>query len=99
MDPLLTCGMIASGRIAPLAPDILRVGGELRPEHSTEQGKQASFLPFRDAAFARVHCGFLLHLYLELLPLLAEEAHRILVPGGELTVLLPTSATRRAPRT
>src|SRR5579872_6117279 len=71
MDPLLTYGMIASGRLAPVAPDILRVGAEIRPERSVEAGKQPSYLPFRDGAFARVHCGFVLHLYLEILELLA----------------------------
>jgi SAM-dependent methyltransferase len=95
LDPLLTPGMIASGRLAVVAPDILRVGGEVRPEHSTEAGKQRSYLPFRDGVFARVHCGFVLHLYLEVLDLLALETHRVLKPGGELTVLLPDLADGR----
>lgn len=89
MDPLLTSGMAASGRLAVLPPDIRRVGAELRPLHSVERGKQPSFLPFVDGAFRRVHCGFVLHLYLEVLELLAEETFRVLQPGGELQVLLP----------
>jgi hypothetical protein len=89
MDPLLTTGMIESGRLAPLPRDILRVGAEVRPPHSVEAGKQLSFLPFRSGAFTRVHCGFMLHLYLEVLDLLAEETQRVLARGGELTVLLP----------
>ena len=89
LDPLITSGMIASGRLAPLPPGILRVGGEIRPPHSLERDRERSYLPFRDAAFTRVHCGFLLHLYLELLDLVAEETYRVLAPGGDLTVLLP----------
>jgi SAM-dependent methyltransferase len=89
MDPLLTSGMIQSGRLQALPERILRVGGEVRPPGSVEAGKERSFLPFRSGAFQRVHCGFVLHLYLECLDLLAEEAHRVLEPGGELTVLLP----------
>jgi hypothetical protein len=89
LDPLITTGMIDSGRLAPLPPDIRRVGGEIRPPHSVESGKHASFLPFRSGVFTRVHCGFMLHLYLELLGLLAEESRRVLLPGGELEVLLP----------
>jgi SAM-dependent methyltransferase len=89
MDPLLTSGMVESGRLAVLPPDIRRVGAELRPENSVEAGKQPSLLPFADDAFSRVHCGFVLHLYLEVLDLLAEEAHRVLKLGGELTVLVP----------
>jgi SAM-dependent methyltransferase len=89
MDPLLTSGMVASGRLAPLPADILRIGGEIRPEHSVELGKARAYLPFRDATFAQVHCGFVLHLYLETLELLAAEVHRVLQPGGTLDVLLP----------
>lgn len=89
LDPLITSGMVESGRLAPLPPDILRVGAEVRPPGSVEAGKRLSFLPFRSEVFERVHCGFLLHLYLELLDLLAEECHRVLRPGGELCVLLP----------
>jgi hypothetical protein len=89
MDPLITSGMVASGRLAPLPPDILRVGAEIRPEGSVEAGKQRSFLPFRNGLVALVHCGFVLHLYLETLDLLAEETHRVLTPGGMLEVLLP----------
>ncbi|HEU4753438.1 MAG TPA: hypothetical protein VFU47_10065 [Armatimonadota bacterium] len=98
MDPLLTPGMIGSGRLQPLPPDVLRVGGEVRPPGSVEAGKEQSFLPFRSGSITRVHCGFLLHLYLELLDLLAEEAHRVLAPGGELTVLLPHLGDLRTER-
>jgi SAM-dependent methyltransferase len=89
LDPLLTSAMVASGRLAPLPPDVLRVGGELRPPHSVEGDKHPSFLPFRNGAFVRVHCGFLLHLYLELLELIAVDAHRVLRPEGTFDVLLP----------
>lgn len=89
MDPLMTSGMITSGRLAKLDARILRVGGEIRPPHSLEPGKELSFLPFRSGVFHRVHCGFMLHLYLELLELLAEETHRVLVPGGRLEVMIP----------
>jgi SAM-dependent methyltransferase len=89
MDPLITSGMVESGRLAPLPPDILRVGAEIRPEGSVEAGKQRSFLPFQDGLFTLVHCGFVLHLYLETLELLAQETHRVLAPGGTLEVLLP----------
>jgi len=51
LDPLLTTGMIASGRLAPVSPGIWRVGGEIRPEGSLERGKPRSYLPFRDGAF------------------------------------------------
>lgn len=89
LEPLLTSGMIGSGRLASLPPGVLRVGAELRPQQSVETGKPRSYLPFRDGAFARVHCGFVLHLYLEILELLAEESHRVLQPGGQLDVFLP----------
>jgi hypothetical protein len=92
MDPLLTSGMIASGRLAPLPPDIQRVGGELRPPGTPEMGcagRMHSFLPFRNGLFTHVHCGFLLHLYLEVLDLLALETYRVLAPGGTLRVLMP----------
>lgn len=89
MDPLITSGMVESGRLAPLPPDIVRVGAEVRPPDSVEAGTQQSFLPFRSRAFTRVHCGFMLHLYLEVLDLLAEEVRRVLQPGGEFRVLLP----------
>jgi hypothetical protein len=89
LEPLLTSGRVESGRLAPLPPEILRVGGEVRPAQSVEAGKQLSFLPFRSEVFARVHCGFVLHLYLECLELLAEESRRVLRPGGELRVLVP----------
>jgi hypothetical protein len=89
MDPLLTSGMVTSGRLVSLPRDIFRVGGELRPANSVEADKQPSFLPFADKAFTRVHCGFVLHLYLEVLELLVEETHRVLQTGGELTVFLP----------
>lgn len=89
LDPLLTSGMVASGRLSALPARILRLGGELRPTASVEADKSRSFLPFRDATFGRIHCGFVLHLYLETLELLVEEAWRVLTPGGTLTVLLP----------
>ncbi len=89
MDPLLTSGMVESGRLAVLTPDIRRVGAELRPVNSVEAGKPPSFLPFADEAFTRVHSGILLHHYLEVLDLLVEESYRVLKPGGELTVLAP----------
>jgi len=89
LDPLFTSGMVASGRMAALPPAILRVGGEVRPAQSVESGKQLSFLPFGAGSFTRVHCGFMLHLYLETLELLAEECRRVLKPGGELEVVLP----------
>lgn len=89
MDPLLTSGMVISGRLAPLPGQILRVGAEIRPQQSVEAGKQAAFLPFRDQTFVLVHCGFLLHLYLETLELLVSEVHRVLRPGGTLHVLIP----------
>lgn len=92
LDPLLTTGMVESGRLAPLPSDIQRVGAELRPPGTASTGsagKSHSFLPFRSGLFAYVHCGFLLHLYLELLDLLALETYRVLTPGGTLRVLLP----------
>lgn len=89
MDPLLTSGMIASGRLEPLPRGVLRVGAEVRPEGSVEAGKARSFLPFRDEVFIRVHCGYVLHLYLETLELLVAECYRVLRPGGEFEVLLP----------
>lgn len=89
MDPLITSGMIEAGRLAPLRRDIRRVGAELRPGRSVEPGRPPSFLPFRNSTFTHVHCGFVLHLYLELLDLLAGEVCRVLRPGGELVVLLP----------
>jgi len=89
MDPLLTSGMIGSGRLALLPSRILRVGAEVRPHGSVEKERARSFLPFRDSVFTQVHCGFVLHLYLETLELLAEEAHRVLRPGGGFTVLIP----------
>lgn len=89
MDPLLTSAMVESGRLEPLPPDVIRVGAELRPERSVETGKQPSYLPFADGSLARVHCGFVLHLYLEILHRLASEAHRVLRPGGVLEVILP----------
>ncbi len=89
MDPLLTSGMIASGRLETLSPNVRRVGAEVRPEHSVETGKARSFIPFRDAVFTRVHCGFVLHLYLEALGLLVAECYRVLRPGGVFEALLP----------
>jgi len=89
LDPLLTSAMVASGRLASLPCDILRVGAEVRPERSVEAGRELSYLPFRCGAFAHVHCGFVLHLYLETLELLVAEVHRVLRPGGTLHVLLP----------
>jgi SAM-dependent methyltransferase len=99
IDPLITSGMIESGRLAVLPTDVRRVGAEIRPERSVEKGRQRSFLPFRDDTFQRVHCGFVLHLYLETLDLLAEEAYRVLRPEGELTVLLPHFGTVESERT
>jgi hypothetical protein len=96
LDPLITSGMIESGRLAPLPPDVLRVGAEVRPPHSVEARKQLSFLPFRGGVFTRVRCGFMLHLYLETLDLIAEETHRVLAPGGELAVLLPHMGDARS---
>jgi hypothetical protein len=98
MDPLLTSGMIGSGRLAPLPPDILRVGAEVRSPGSVEAGKRQSFLPFCSSVFTRVHCGYVLHLYLEALDLLAEEAHRVLQHGGMLEVLLPHMGDLRSER-
>ena len=89
VDPLLSSGMIASGRLPRLPDGVLRVGAEVRPSGSVEKERSRSYLPFRDRVFAHVHCAFLLHLYLELLELVAEETHRVLRPGGTLTVLLP----------
>jgi len=89
MDPLLTSGMAASGRLAALPPDMRRVGGEIRPERSVEAGKAPSFLPFRSDVFTRVHCGFVLHLYLETLERLVDETHWVLLPSGELEVFIP----------
>lgn len=89
LDPLLTSGMVASERLAPMPTDILRVGAEIRPKQSVETGKELAYLPFRDATFTHVHCGFVLHLYLETLELLSTEVHRVLQPGGTLAVLLP----------
>jgi SAM-dependent methyltransferase len=89
LDPLMTSGMVDSDRLGPLPPYVFRVGAEIRPDHSVEAGKQCSYLPFRDAVFTHVHCGFVLHLYLETLELLAEEVFRVLKPGGSLDVLLP----------
>lgn len=89
MDPLLTSGMVISGRLAPLPSQIRRVGAEIRPPQSLEAGKQAAFLPFRHQTFVHVHCGFVLHLYLETLELLVSEVHRVLKPGGTLHVLIP----------
>jgi hypothetical protein len=98
MDPLLTSGMILSGRLAPLPPGIFRVGGEIRPSNSVEKDRPGSGLPFRSGAFTRVHCGFVLHLYLEVLGLLAEEARRVLAPQGEFTALLPHFGDARSER-
>jgi SAM-dependent methyltransferase len=89
LDPLLTSGMVTSGRLAALPRDILRVGAEVRPQRSVEAAKQRAYLPFKSGVFAHVHCGFVLHLYLETLELLAAEVHRVLQPGGTLDVLLP----------
>ncbi|MGV3719842.1 MAG: hypothetical protein ACO1SX_02940 [Actinomycetota bacterium] len=89
MDPLITTGMTEAGRLARLRPDILRVGAEIRPARSVERGKQQAFLPFRSGAIAHVHCGFMLHLYLETLEVLVAEVWRVLRLGGTLEVLLP----------
>jgi SAM-dependent methyltransferase len=89
LDPLITPEMVESGRVSPLPADILRVGAEIRPSNSVEAGKGYSGLPFRDAAFTYVHCGFVLHLYLEILELLVAEVHRVLLPGGRFEVLMP----------
>jgi len=89
LDPLVMSGMIASGRLAPLPESILRVGAEVRPQGSVEAGRERAYLPFRDRSFAHVHCGFVLHLYLETLELLVSEVHRVLESGGTLDVLLP----------
>ena len=89
IDPLLTSGMVQSGRLAPLPPDIFRIGAEIRPVRSVEHDKQRAYLPFRDAVFQHVHCGFMLHLYLETLEVLVTEAHRVLLPGGTFQVLVP----------
>jgi len=89
LDPLLTTSMVASGRLAALPPGVVRVGAEIRPEHSVESGKARSFLPFREGSISHVHCGFMLHLYLETLEILAAEAWRILRPCGTLEVLVP----------
>lgn len=89
LDPLLTSGMVESGRLVRLPADIRRVGGEVRPAGSVEAGKSHSFLPFRSEVFTHVHCGFVLHLYLETLDLLAEECFRVLRPGGTVNLLLP----------
>src|SRR5690242_4616569 len=78
MDPLLTSGMVASGRLATLPREIRRVGAEVRPPGSVEAGREQAYLPFNDGTFAHVHCGFVLHLYLETLELLAAEVHRVL---------------------
>ncbi len=89
MDPLITSGMVESGRLSPLPDGIERVGAEVRPAGSVETGKVLSFLPFRSQVFSQVHCGFVLHLYLEVLPLLVVEAHRVLLPNGTFTVHVP----------
>lgn len=89
LDPLLTSGMVTSGRLAPLGWQILRVGAEVRPQGSVEVEKQRAYLPFRDQSFTHVHCGFVLHLYLETLELLVAEMHRVLKPAGTVEVLLP----------
>ncbi|MFN3651850.1 MAG: hypothetical protein ACK47B_19935 [Armatimonadota bacterium] len=89
LDPLITSGRVRSGTLAPLPADVLRLGAELRPPGSVDPGKEASYLPFRSGSLAWVHCGYVLHLFLELRELLAAESHRVLRDGGELTVLLP----------
>jgi ubiquinone/menaquinone biosynthesis C-methylase UbiE len=89
MDPLITTGMVEAGRLARMRPDILRVGAEVRPARSVEQGKQQAFLPFRSGSIAHVHCGFMLHLYLETLEVLVAEVWRVLRTDGTLEVLLP----------
>jgi hypothetical protein len=81
--------MVESGRLAPLPPDIFRVGAEVRPPGSVEAGKVLSFVPFRSDVLRRVDFVFMLLLFLEVLDLMAEVGHRVLKPGGELTVLLP----------
>ena len=99
LDPLITSGMVVSGRLEAVPPDVLRVGAEIRPEHSVEAGKQRSYLPFRDAVFTHVHCGFVLHLYLETLELLTEEVFRVLAPGGTFEVLVPHFGDLHSERT
>jgi ubiquinone/menaquinone biosynthesis C-methylase UbiE len=99
LDPLLTSGMVTSGRLAPLGAQLLRVGAEVRPEHSVEAEKQRAYLPFRDHSFTHVHCGFVLHLYLETLELLVAEMHRVLQPGGTVEVLLPHFGDLHSERT
>jgi SAM-dependent methyltransferase len=89
LDPLFSSAMVESGRMARLRPGVQRIGAEIRPAGSVEHGKQQSFLPFRSGAIAHVHCGFVLHLYLETLELLAAEVWRVLRPHGSLDVLLP----------
>ena len=98
LDPLLTAGMVDSGRLQPLPASILRVGGELRPSRSVEKGRPASSLPFRDASFEWVHCGFLLHLYLEIMPLLVRETFRVLAPQGTAEFLIPHMGDTRSDR-
>lgn len=89
LDPLLTAGMVASGPLAALPAGIWRVGGEIVPECPLERGRRPSYLPFSDAVFEQVHCGFLLHLYLEITEALAGEVYRVLAPGGTCVLLLP----------
>lgn len=88
MDPLLTSSMVASGRLASVPPHIRRVGAEVRPTGSVEPGKARSFLPFRSDCVTHIHCGYVLHLYLEILELLVAEAWRVLRPAGTIEILV-----------
>lgn len=99
MDPLISSAMAESGRLARLRPGILRVGAEIRPAGSVEQEKQRAFLPFRSGAITHVHCGFVLHLYLETLELLAAEVWRVLRPEGSFEVLFPHFGDLHSERT
>ena len=88
LDPVLRPHMIAAGRVRPasaLPSNVVRVCGGLGP--SDDCGNPA--LPFRSASLQHVTCRFVLHLYLTVVEPFAGEAHRVLVPGGDVSIRLP----------
>jgi len=95
LDPLLSSRMIASEHCTPgdtFPPGVVRVGGGLgrrEPWPDDDYECRNPYLPFCDGVFDEITCRFVLHLYGDLIGPFAEEAFRVLRPGGTVRVRLP----------
>lgn len=98
VDPLLRSHMIEAGRVrspSQLPANVLRIGAGLGPSHDCVN----PFLPFHDGVFQHIVCRFVLHLYLSLTEAFIAEAHRVLVPKGDLTIRVPDYGTAESAST